>query len=47
MLFDRCRAWLEERGESMEGPVNFGSVTSGGIVGRRFQTACIPNALHA
>ena len=25
MLFDRCRAWLEERGmESMEGPVNFG-----------------------
>lgn len=25
MLFDRCRAWLEERGmESMEGPENFG-----------------------
>ena len=25
MLFDRCRAWLEERGmEAMEGPENFG-----------------------
>lgn len=26
MLFDTCRAWLEERGmEAMDGPVNFGS----------------------